>query len=119
MPMGSIRRPRFSLLTLLLLLTIAAIVVTVWQLYAELGPLRGEVKRLRNEVGELSVDDKTKLHAIRVPTDAESTWKWRVWIPKGRATVAHFHWGDISLTGLPNTPYAVVSLGNRYSGFSR
>ncbi len=75
-------RPRFSLLTLILLTTIAALALTVGILWRDVGPLRQEVRRLRNEVGELHVEDSTKLHAIRVETDNELEWKWRIWIPE-------------------------------------
>src|SRR5262245_56522730 len=74
---------RFSLLTLLLVTTLVALSITIAMLYRELLPLRQEVARLRNEVGELHVSDATKLHMIRVDTDSELEWKWRIWIPKG------------------------------------
>jgi hypothetical protein len=78
-------RPRFSLLSALLLMTVLALTIVVVQLWREVGPLRADVRRLRDEVGALSVDDKTKLHAIRVRTADEFVWKWRIWIPEGRA----------------------------------
>jgi len=77
-------RPRFSLSTLLLVTTIAALGVAVWQLGREVVPMREEVRRLRDEVGDLFVEDESKLCAIRVRTDDDLTWKWRVWIPPGR-----------------------------------
>lgn len=48
------RRLRFSLLTSLLLVTIAAMAITVYLLYAELVPLRAELRRLRDEVGAVN-----------------------------------------------------------------
>jgi len=78
-------RPRFSLFSALLLMTIVGLVIVVAQLWREVAPLRADVRRLRDEVGALSVDDKTKLHAIRVRTPDEFVWKWRIWIPEGRA----------------------------------
>jgi len=49
----------------MLVTAIVALSITVATLYGEIGPLREAVARLRNEVGELNIDDPTKLHAIR------------------------------------------------------
>ncbi len=82
---SSPRRPRFSLRTLLLLTTIAALGVAVWKLGSEVVPMRAEVRRLRVEVGDLVVEDESKLYAIQAHTDSELTWKWRMWIPPGKS----------------------------------
>ncbi len=79
--------PRFSLSSALLLMTIVGLAIVVVQLWREVGPLRANVRRLRDEVGALSIDDPTKPCAIRVRTNDEFTWKWRLWIPEGRAYV--------------------------------
>ena len=54
------RRPRFSLLTLLLLMAIAAMGIVIWQLWSEVEPLRAEVRNLRLETGRLTIDDPAK-----------------------------------------------------------
>jgi hypothetical protein len=97
------RRARFSLLTLLLVTAIVALSVTVAMLYRELGPLRAEVVRLRNEVGELHVNDPAKLHAIRVETDSELEWKWRIWLPEGATYRLRGEGGPVPETGFPAT----------------
>lgn len=94
---------RFSLLTLLLVTAIIALSVTVAMLYRELIPLREEVARLRNELGELNVEDPTKLHAIRVETDNELEWKWRIWIPEGASYRLRGHGGPVPKEGYPTT----------------
>jgi heme/copper-type cytochrome/quinol oxidase subunit 2 len=91
---------RFSLRTLLLVTVIAALSVTVWKLYAELRPMREEMRRLRNEVGHLSIEDETKVHAIAVPTDGV-TWKWRIWIPEGAHYELHSASENIPKSGVP------------------
>lgn len=92
---------RFSLRTLLLVTAIIALSVTVAMQYRELGPLREEVARLRREVGELTVEDPTKLHAIRVETENELEWKWRIWIPEGASYRLRSHGGPIPKEGYP------------------
>jgi len=80
------RRPRlrFSLLTLLLLTTIVALGLALWQVGSEVVPLREEVRKLRMEAGDLIVEDESKLCAVQVHTDSYLTWKWRIWIPLGK-----------------------------------
>ena len=77
-------RPRISLLTLLLLTAIAAMAIVIAQLWREVGPLRAEVRRLRSEVGYLTIEDPTKAYAISVPTFEENSWRWRIFLPPGR-----------------------------------
>ncbi|MCI0492400.1 MAG: hypothetical protein L0Z07_05650, partial [Planctomycetes bacterium] len=53
-------RPRFTLLTLLLLMTIVAMAIAMIQLWREVGPLRADNRRLRQEFGYLSIRDENK-----------------------------------------------------------
>jgi hypothetical protein len=94
-------KPRFSLKTILLATAFIACGITIWLLQREVGPLRAEVKRLRNEVGFLSLEDESKLHAIRLRTPDELTWKWRLWIPPGRKYALRVDGGMIPKTGFP------------------
>jgi hypothetical protein len=92
---------RFSLSTTLLLMALVACGITIWQLWREVGPLRQEVRRLRDEVGELAVDDPTKIHAIQVRQPDELTWRWRLWIPEGRSYVLRSVGENIPMAGSP------------------
>jgi hypothetical protein len=103
-------RPQFSLLTAILLMTIICLTIGVAQLWHEVGPLRREVISLRNEVGRLSIDDRSKIHAIQMRTDEDLTWKWRLWIPDGKQVVVHMQCGDVPRTGVP-APRNTCSLG--------
>jgi hypothetical protein len=94
-------RPRISILTSLLLITIAGMAIVIVQLWREVGPLRKEVRMLRDETGRLSIEDESKLHAIAVPSDDDLTWKWRIWIPANRVYVLRSVGGGIPTTGLP------------------
>ncbi len=77
-------RPRFSLLTLLLLTTVVAMSVALWQLGSEVVPLREEVRQLRAEVGKLSVFDDEKIYAIQLKTEEKNVWWWRIYLPPGK-----------------------------------
>jgi hypothetical protein len=78
-----------------------AIVVAL--LGRELLPLRREVRQLRNQVGILTIDDGSQIHAIDVPTDAENVWKWRIYVPRGQTAAMRFKTSDISATGYPQS----------------
>jgi hypothetical protein len=67
-----------------------------------------DVRRLRNEVGELTIDDKTKIHLIGVHTNDDLKWKWRVWIPEGTKVVARYQWGRVPRDGVPRTKNILV-----------
>ena len=103
-------RPRFSLLTLVLATTIVALSVVLWRVGNEVVPLRAEVKRLRNEVGELVVEDETKICAIQVRTDDDLTWKWRIWIPPGKKYKLKCTAGRIPKEGFENRDLDTISL---------
>ena len=75
-------RPRISLLSALLLMTIVGMCIVIVQLWREVVPLREEVRSYRNELGFLTIDDRTRIHGIQVPT-REDGWKWRVYFPPG------------------------------------
>lgn len=80
------KAPRLSLLNLLLITALIASWLMTAMLWRDVGPLRREVRQLRDETGRLTIVDKTKLHAIAISTDPVSgyEWAWRVYIPPGK-----------------------------------
>jgi hypothetical protein len=94
-------RPRISLLTALLLMTIIGMTIVIVQLWREVAPLRAEVRALRDETGRLSITNPTQFHAIRVRTDDDYVWKWRVWVPEGREYRINLAAAAIPKTGFP------------------
>ncbi len=96
------RRVQFSILTILLVTTIIALSISLAMLSHEITPLREEVARLRDEVGELNVQDATLLHAIRVDTENELEWKWRIWLPEGANYRLRAHGGPVPKDGYPS-----------------
>jgi hypothetical protein len=107
-------RPRLSLLTALLLMTIIGLAIGLIQLWREVGPLRAEVRQLRDEVGRLSIDDPTKLHAIEVRSVDDHTWKWRVWVPEGKTVQVHSQWGNVPRNGVPPSHNSVAINSGEY-----
>jgi hypothetical protein len=92
-------RPRFSLLTILLLITIVGLMLVVWRQWREIGPLRAEVRRLRTEQGHLNIDDPTRIYSIQAETEEDDVWMWRIYIPPDRRfALWHF------LGNLPTIP---------------
>jgi hypothetical protein len=77
---------RFTLRALLVGIAAIAVVATwvnSYRIVQRNRLLEAENRRLRDEVGELSVDDESRLHAIRVASKEEFDWTWRVSIPEG------------------------------------
>lgn len=89
---SSPRRARFSLLTLVWLLTIAALSVGLWQTGREVLPLREEVARVRKELGYFPVDDPSKIQIRRLRGKVPNAWRWRLYLPRSRSyTLYTFH----------------------------
>ena len=78
-------RPRFSLLTTLLLMTIVGLSIAMWRTYLRLTVITEEVLRLRAEMGHVFVTDPDKVHAIQVRQAPDSTVRWRLHFPPGRS----------------------------------
>jgi hypothetical protein len=76
-------RPRISLSSALLLMTIIGVAMVIFLQWREVGPLRAEVRGLRTELGQLNIDDSTKACAIQLQTGAPRHWKWRIYLPPG------------------------------------
>jgi hypothetical protein len=106
--MSEPRRLRFSLATLLLVTTIAAMAITITLLMREIGPLRAEVKKLREETGKLWIEDETKIHAIRIPSVETWLHRIRLKLPKERKYQFCYAVNDIPEKGLPTANATVA-----------
>jgi hypothetical protein len=94
-------RPRFSLLTALLLMPIVGLAITVYLQHSELRSLRKETQFYRDEYGILTIGDRSKIHAIQLRTNEDLAWKWRIWIPEGQTVDLARISGDVPRTGFP------------------
>jgi hypothetical protein len=97
-----------SLLTAMLLITIAGMAIKIVQLRLEVDPLRRDLRTLRKAIGQLSIDDASQVHAIAVPSLDSLTWRWRVWIPQGRDVTLHYQCGNVPRKGVPSKRNSVT-----------
>jgi hypothetical protein len=107
-------RWRFSLRTLLLVVVIICIAMPMAIQTIKLYRAQAELRQLRNEVGYLSVNDRSKVHVIAVDMNEPHTWRWRIFLPQGVRYSFCLGYGDIPPKGVPepklkhtsNEPYS-------------
>src|SRR6186713_5182 len=106
-------RPRISILTTLLLMTILGLALVVAQLWREVGPLRAANKRLNEERGTLVMGDREKLHAIEIPARfaGECLTSFRIYVPPEQTYVAYVCVNDVPKTGVPADRRPTGNLG--------
>lgn len=75
------RRIRFSLMGMLTATLFVALTATIAILYQRVRELEPALHKLRNEVGELTVDDPELPHAIRIPDYDDTSLRWRLYLP--------------------------------------
>ena len=84
-----VTRIRFSLTNLLLTIAVVALTIVTYQLGSEISPLKRENRKLNEERGTLVIEDRSLVHAIRVPTRfAGNPGTFRIFIPEGKTYVA-------------------------------
>jgi hypothetical protein len=79
-------------------------VLTSYQLHQ----VRQEARRLRDELGYLTITDNRKLHAIGLASYegfTSKSWRWRVHIPAGRRFRVCYSYEDIPEEGVPTDMY--------------
>ena len=75
------RRIRFSLMGMLTTTLIVALTATTVVLHQRIRVIEPALLKLRNEVGELTVDDPELPHAIRIPDYDDTSHRWRLHLP--------------------------------------
>jgi hypothetical protein len=93
-------RFQFSLLTLLLLVTIVCLSAALWVMCRNLRETQAENQEFRDRFGYLTISDPKKIHVIRIPNHEEDAWRWRVYLPEGHQYQVCFQVGKIP-RGLP------------------
>ena len=97
-------RPQFSLLSFLLAASVVCLGISHWNTSEHLTSAEEQLRKFRDEQGCLSIDDKSKFHAIALDSGEPNTWRWRFFIPKG----ARYEWNiaceDIPQSSPPSRP---------------
>lgn len=108
-------RPRISLLSLLLLLSFAAMValafrqaIDIRNRQAEIDLLLDELLRMRIETKQLQVDDLSLVNAVGVGRPEKARMAWRLYVPPGGRYRLVYQWLNLPPIGLPDvgTPSA-------------
>jgi hypothetical protein len=102
-------RWRFSLRTLLLLVVIVCIAIPLGMQSYKLHRAETELRQLRNEVGYLSIDDRSKVHVVAVDMNEPNTWRWRIFLPQGVRYSWCLGFGDIPAKGVPQPKLQHIS----------
>src|SRR5688572_11247364 len=76
-------RAKYSLRTLLILVAFACLAIGLYVVGTRLADAERELRALRNETGNLTIDDRSKVHVIAIEMDEQNTWRWRLFIPQG------------------------------------
>ena len=115
-------RHQISLLGFLLVVTVMCLAVSHWHTSRQLTTAQAELRKLRDELGRLSIDDRKKFHAVALEGDLASgpgphTWRWRIFVPKGVR-----YWWNIACQDIPKIsppPLAGVSTWRSPHPFSQ
>jgi hypothetical protein len=75
---------KYSLRTLLVVVAMACFAIGSYVIGTRLSEAERELRTLRNETGNLTVDDRSKVHVIALDSDEQNSWRWRMFVPKGR-----------------------------------
>lgn len=101
---------RFSLLSMILLITIVALAISNWQKSKQLTQMKQRNEQLAQALGIPSITDPTKVTAIGVPTIVNNGWEWHLVIPQGKEYDLYVAFTHIPQEGLPENPIHVESL---------
>lgn len=86
---------RFSLATLLLIITIIALTIAFFNATSALTKARSELTTLRNELRILDPSETDKMRAIEIPAFGQSQWRWKIDLPDNEKFVLRWAYNDI------------------------
>jgi hypothetical protein len=110
--MNNTRRCQFSLMTLMLSVTIVALLMSNFVIMRELNQARTEIEKVRKQFGFLRIDDTNLIHVSRIEGDHSSNWSnsYRLYIPPGHHFLLHIAETDITDVGEFEAPKPAVTL---------
>jgi hypothetical protein len=100
-------RLRFSLRALLFVTAFVVVVASHTYTSWQLREVRQENILLRQEIDRFPVEDESKLHVAAITSPDPLTWRWRVYVPRGRKFVLRTEHKNLPVDGLP-TPLGWV-----------
>jgi hypothetical protein len=87
---------RFSLATLLLVTTVIALSVALFNATSALTKARSELSKLRNEIRTLDPLETDKMRAIEIPAFGQNQWRWKIDLPDDEKFVLRWAYNDIA-----------------------
>lgn len=103
---------RFSLLSMILLITVVALSISHWQMFEQLSQMKVRNEQLSQALGIPPITDSTKVTAIGVPVMTQESWEWHVFLPEGKEYDLYVAFTHVPGEGLPENPIHVESLTN-------
>lgn len=98
----SIRRPTFSILTLLILTSLIATGVSHLKTSRELSQTRQELSTARTELAYIDAGGSSEIYAVALPTYGPMQWRWRIQLPKdGKYRIRSSFSSDVPESGFP------------------
>lgn len=95
------RRFRFSIASVLLASALVVVSISHVHTSRELERTRDSLRTAQSELGILTVDDPSLLHAISLPSPNRSQWRWRIQLPEREKFRLRYWVGAIPPNGLP------------------
>lgn len=109
---------KISVLNLVLIIAVLASSIGTFGYMLEMTHLKAELKSLRQEAGYLSVEDRTKIHAVRIQTFHENVWSYRIFLPTNQTYYLGTKFNSLSpnwklpVVKKPPKPFSIVSIKN-------
>lgn len=101
---------RFSLLSMILFMTVIALAISRWQLSEQLAEMKVRNDQLGKSLGIPPIHDPAKVTAIGVPVMVPDAWEWHLVIPKGKQYDLFVAFTHVPYEGLPENPIHVDTL---------
>lgn len=101
---------RFSLFSMILLITVVALSISHWQMSEQLSQMKYRSEQLGKSLGIPPISDPSKVTAIGVPLMVDHAWEWHLVIPQGKEFDLYIAFTQIPDDGLPRNRILVDSL---------
>ena len=104
-------RLQISIRTFLVVATIAILAVSHWNTSRQLQSAHVELRKLRDEAGYLTLEDRSLVHVMALESPEADAWRWRLFIPKGARYTWHIACEEIPMAAPPTLgkPWSSVS----------